>query len=147
MSGVTDTDDASQPDRDLRTIVPIAVAFAVIVVILIAIAVGGTLAPASKNVTESDKIALGVREFVNARNGVDPKLRLASACPGFDESRSPIAAPAFGAAAGRPEIVKVESASVDGQRGKADVTIKTSGVEHTATWSLSRSGDRWLVCN
>lgn len=125
--------------RDTRTVVPIVAAFGVVALILIAIVVGGMLAPAEKNVTEADKVAVAVRDFVAARNSNDPNRVRAAVCPAFDEARTPL--PAVQA-----ELVRVEHAQVDNGRGTAEVTVKTGGTERTATWKLAHHDGRWRVC-
>ncbi|MFI9506775.1 hypothetical protein [Nocardia sp. NPDC052566] len=129
---------------DKRSIVPFIAAAVLAVVVLGAIVAGGLLSPAEKNVTESDKITAAVRNFVEGSNTTDLVPPPGTGCQGFDPKRSPLA----GRPAGKTvEITKLENPAVDGNRGKATVTVKIDGAETTSTWNLTRSGDKWLVCN
>lgn len=129
---------------DKRSAVPFVAAAVVAAIVLIAIVLGGVLSPAEKNVTEADRIAAAVRNFVDGSNRSDAVPPPGTACQGFDASRSPLAGQD---GAGKPvEITKIDSPMVDGDRGKATVTTKVDGQEKTTTWNLTRSGDKWLVC-
>ncbi|WP_378734502.1 hypothetical protein [Nocardia brasiliensis] len=130
---------------DKRSVAPFVAAAVLAVTVLVAIIIGGVLSPAEKNVTESDKIAAAVRNFVDGSNSTEMVPPPGTGCPGFDPKRSPLAGRS---GAGKTvEITKLVDPMVDGDRAKATVTTKVDGDESTATWNLTRSGDKWLVCN
>ncbi|GAA5101997.1 hypothetical protein [Nocardia iowensis] len=130
---------------DKRSVAPFVAAAVLAVIVLVAITIGGVLSPAEKNVTESDKIAAAVRNFVDGSNSTEMVPPPGTGCPGFDPKRSPLAGRS---GAGKTvEITKLVDPMVDGDRAKATVTTKVDGDESTATWNLTRSGDKWLVCN
>jgi hypothetical protein len=129
---------------DKRSAAPFIAAAVVAATVLIAIVLGGVLSPAEKNVTEADRIAAAVRNFVDGSNRSDAVPPPGTACLGFDATRSPLAGQD---GAGKPvEITKIDSPIMDGDRGKATVTTKVDGQERTSTWNLTRSGGKWLVC-
>lgn len=130
---------------DKRSVAPFVAAAVLAAIVLVAIIIGGVLSPAEKNVTESDKIAAAVRNFVDGSNSTEMVPPPGTGCPGFDPKRSPLAGRS---GAGKTvEITKLVDPMVDGDRAKATVTTKVDGDESTATWNLTRSGDKWLVCN
>ncbi|MEU4340104.1 hypothetical protein AB0H00_02365 [Nocardia sp. NPDC023852] len=139
-------DEIIQVDQtDKRSAVPFAAAAAVAVVVLVAIVLGGMLSPTEKNVTDSDRIVAAVRNFVEGSNNTDTVPPPGTACQDFDTARSPLAGQA-----GRGksvEITELDNPIRDGDKGKATVTTKVDGNETTTTWNLTRSGDKWLVCN
>ncbi|WP_069167396.1 Rv0361 family membrane protein [Nocardia altamirensis] len=129
---------------DKRSVAPFVAAAVVAVLVLGAIILGGVLSPAEKNVTESDRIAAAVRGFVEGANQTEAVPPPGTGCQGFVPERSPLAG-----RSGRGktvEITKLVDPMVDGDRAKATVTTKVDGVEQTATWNLTRSGNKWLVC-
>ncbi|MGW4326538.1 Rv0361 family membrane protein [Nocardia sp. NPDC004573] len=129
---------------DKRSVVPFVAAAVVAAIVLIAIVLGGVLSPAEKNVTQSDRIAAAVRNFVDGANRSDAVPPPGTACRDFDASRSPLAGQD---GTGKPvEITKIDNPMVDGDRGKATVTTTVGGREATSTWNLTRSGGKWLVC-
>ncbi|MGY4100200.1 Rv0361 family membrane protein [Nocardia sp. R16R-3T] len=137
--------EVDQTDR--RSMAPFIAAAVFAAVVLIAIVLGAMLSPAEKNVTESDKITAAVQRYAEARAATDDTPPPGVACPGFDESRTPLADQFGGAAAGKSiKVSEIENAMVDGDRAKATVTIEVDGRKTPATWNLTRSGDRWVVC-
>ncbi|WP_405160193.1 hypothetical protein OG203_27645 [Nocardia sp. NBC_01499] len=139
-------DEVIQVDQtDKRSVAPFIAAAVVAVLVLAGIIIGGLMSPAEKNVTEADKIAAAVRDFVEGSNKTDSVPPPGAGCPGFDPKRSPLAGRSGGGKT--VEITKLVDPSVDGDRAKATVTTKVDGDEATATWNLTRSGDKWLVCN
>ncbi len=137
--------EVDQTDR--RSMAPFIAAAAFAAVVLIAIVLGAMLSPAEKNVTESDKITAAVQRYAEARATTDNTPAPGVACPGFDESKTPLAGQFGGAAAGKSiRVTKIENAMVDGDKAKATVTIAVAGRETSATWNMTRFQDRWIVC-
>ncbi|WP_225726070.1 MULTISPECIES: hypothetical protein [unclassified Nocardia] len=134
--------EIDQTDR--RSLWPFIAAACFAAVVLVAIVLGGVLSPAEKNVTTADRIAGAVRDFVSGVNNTDSPAAPGSVCQGFDPKRSPLADRPSGKTV---EITKIENPSADGDRAKANVTVEIDGNERTTTWNLTRSGDRWLVCD
>ncbi|MFF3221856.1 hypothetical protein ACFYV7_03585 [Nocardia suismassiliense] len=130
---------------DKRSVAPFIAAAVIAVLVLAGIVIGGVLSPAEKNVTESDRIAAAVRGFVEGSNSTDLVPPPGTGCPGFDPKRSPLAGRSGGGKT--VEITKLVDPKVDGDRAMATVTTKVDGDEATSTWNLTRSGDKWLVCN
>ncbi|PXX65249.1 hypothetical protein DFR70_104312 [Nocardia tenerifensis] len=139
-------DEVIEVDQtDKRSVAPFVAAAIIAVLVLAAIVIGGVMSPAEKNVTESDRIAAAVRNFVDGSNNTELVPPPGTGCPDFDPKRSPLAGRA---GAGKTvEITKLVDPKVDGDRAKATVTTKVDGDESTSTWNLTRSGDKWLVCN
>ncbi|MGK8511455.1 hypothetical protein ACRS5S_26675 [Nocardia asiatica] len=129
---------------DKRSVAPFVAAAILAAIVLIAIVLGGVLSPAEKNVTEAERIAAAVANFVDGSNRSDAVPPPGTACQGFDPSRSPLAGQD---GTGKPvEITKIDIPMVDGDRGKATVTTKVDGREATSVWNFTRSGGKWLVC-
>ncbi|WP_433660240.1 hypothetical protein ACQPW1_46580 [Nocardia sp. CA-128927] len=139
-------DEVIEVDQtDKRSVAPFVAAAVIAVVVLGAIIIGGAMSPAEKNVTESDKIAAAVRNFVEGSNTTDLVPPPGTGCQNFDPKRSPLAGRSGGGKT--VEITKLVDPAVDGDRAKATVTTKVDGDEATSTWNLTRSGGKWLVCN
>ncbi|MGQ4597090.1 Rv0361 family membrane protein [Nocardia sp. R6R-6] len=140
-----DDDDIIQVDQtDQPSAIPFIAAAVIAAIVLGAIVLGGVLSPAEKNVTDSDRIAAAVRNFVEGANGTETVPAPGTGCQGFDAARSPLAGQS---GAGKSvEIRKIDPPIVDGDKGKATVTTVTDGTETTKTWNLTRSGAKWLVC-
>ncbi|MBF6296404.1 hypothetical protein IU459_02470 [Nocardia amamiensis] len=138
-------DDIIRVDQtDKRSMVPFIAAAVVAVIVLIAIVLGGVLSPAEKNVTDADRIAAAIRNFVDGANRAGTVPAPGTGCEGFDAARSPLAGQS---GAGKSvELRKIDNPMVDGDKGKATVTTQADGTETTKTWNLTRSGDKWLVC-
>ncbi|WP_227997407.1 Rv0361 family membrane protein [Nocardia australiensis] len=133
---------------DSRSAWPFIVAAVVAALVLVAVILGGVLSPAEKNVTEADKIAAAVRNYADARGRTDVSPPPGVACVGFDERKSSLTPQVGDLETGKAiEITEVKDPMVDGDRAKATVTTKIDGHEATGTWSLTRSDDRWLICN
>ncbi|MFC9439648.1 hypothetical protein [Nocardia sp. NPDC057030] len=130
---------------DKRSVAPFVAAAVLAVIVLGAIIIGGVMSPAEKNVTDSDRIAAAVRNFVEGSNSTDLVPPPGAGCAGFDPKRSPLAGRSGGGKT--VEITELVDPQRDGDRAKATVTTKVDGVEQTSTWNLTRSGDKWLVCN
>ncbi|WP_327110675.1 hypothetical protein OHB12_23165 [Nocardia sp. NBC_01730] len=130
---------------DKRSAVPFVAAAAVAVIVLVGIVLGGMLSPTEKNVTDSDRIVAAVRKFVDGSNNTATVPPPGTACHGFDAARSPLAGQA---GPGKSvEITKLDNPMRDGDKGRVTVTTKVDGEEKTATWNLTRSGAKWLVCH
>ncbi|MFD0365371.1 hypothetical protein ACFQZZ_28380 [Nocardia sp. GCM10030253] len=144
----TDGDQVIEVDQtDSRSAWPFIAAAVVAAVVVVAIVLGGLLSPAEKNVTEADRIAAAVRNYADARGRSDITPPPGVACDGFDEGKSSLAPQLGGIETGKSvEITKIENPMVNGNRAKATVTTKVDGKETPATWNLTRSGDRWLIC-
>lgn len=143
-----DEDEVIKVDQtDKRSMVPFIAAAVLAAIVLGAIVLGGLLSPAEKNVTEADRIAAAVRNYADARGRTDTVPPPGVACEGFNEGTSPL-----GAQIGAPEtrtsieVTEIVDPMVNGDKAKATVTTKVAGREATATWNLTRSGDKWLVC-
>lgn len=130
---------------DRRSVAPFVAAAVIAVLVLGAIVLGGVLSPAEKNVTESDRITAAVRNFVEGSNSTDLVPPPGAGCQGFDPKRSPLAGRSGGGKT--VEFIELNDPEVDGDRAKATVTTKVDGDQQTSTWNLTRSGDKWLVCN
>ncbi|GAB2647729.1 Rv0361 family membrane protein [Nocardia goodfellowii] len=144
----TPDDEPIQVDQtDKRSMTPFIAAAILAAIVLVAVFAGGLLSPAEKNVTESDRIAAAVGNYVGGRAQRDEVPAPGTACAGFDEAESPLAAQ-FGPGGRKSvEIAKIEGQTVNGDRAKATVTTKADGKETTATWNLVRSDGKWLVCD
>ncbi|WP_280390675.1 Rv0361 family membrane protein [Nocardia brasiliensis] len=130
---------------DRRSVVPFVAAGIFAVLVLAAIIIGGVVSPAEKNVTEADRITAAVNRFVEGSNQTAAVPPPGTGCPDFDPKRSPLAGRS---GPGKTvEVTKIENPMVDGDRAKATVTTKVEGNEATGLWNLTRSGDKWLVCN
>ncbi|MCP2291592.1 Rv0361 family membrane protein [Nocardia amikacinitolerans] len=130
---------------DKRSLAPFLAAAALAVVVLVAIGLGGVLSPAEKNVTEAEKIAGAVGNFVEGANNTDMVPPPGTGCPHFDPAKSPLAGQEGTGKA--IELIAVTDQTLNGDRAKATVTTKVDGKEYTATWNLTRTDDKWLVCN
>jgi hypothetical protein len=141
-------DDVIEIDQtDSRSAWPFIAAAVVAVVVIVAIVLGGLLSPAEKNVTEADRIAAAVRNYADARGRSEITPPPGVACEGFDEGKSSLTSQLGGLETGKSvEITKIENPMVDGDRAKATVTTDIDGKQMPATWNLTRSGDRWLIC-
>src|SRR5690606_5385381 len=73
---------------DKRSVVPFVAAAVIAVLVLIGIVLGGLLAPAEKNVTEADRFAAAVTNYIDARSRSELRPPPGVACPGFDEEKS-----------------------------------------------------------
>ncbi|MEV6277361.1 hypothetical protein [Nocardia sp. NPDC051832] len=132
---------------DKRSMAPFIAAAVLAAVVLVAVFAGGLLSPAEKNVTESDRISAAVSNYVGGRAQQDQVPAPGTACAGFDEAKSPLAAQFGGGGRKSVEVARIEGQTVNGDRAKATVTTKLDGKETTETWSLVRTDGRWLVCN
>ncbi|MET8650076.1 Rv0361 family membrane protein [Nocardia aurea] len=142
-------DEAIVVDQtDKRTMAPFIAAAVFAAIVLVAIVAGGVFSPAEKNVTEADRIAAAAQNYASARNATDTVPPPGVACDGFDEGKSPLAGQfAGGGSSGSSiEIPKVAEQRVNGDRGKAAVTVRVDGRVSTETWNFLRAGDRWVVC-
>ncbi|MFC6013454.1 hypothetical protein [Nocardia lasii] len=133
---------------DKRSIVPFVAAAAVAILVLIGIVAGGLLAPAEKNVTEADRLAAAVTNYIDARSRSDLRPPTGVACPGFDEEKSGLAE----RLGGPKSTVTIDGrgftdATVNGDRAKIDATIDVNGTDTTDTWKLTRVDGAWLVCD
>ncbi|MFC8045167.1 hypothetical protein [Nocardia sp. NPDC057353] len=137
----------NDPEPEVRSIVPFVAAGVVAVLVLVGIVLAGVLSPVEKNVTEADKMSAAVRNYADARGRTDAVPPPGTACDGFDEAASPLAEQ-LGGPETRTEIEVGALANpvVEGDRGRITVTTRVNGREATATWTLTRDGDRWLVC-
>ncbi|WP_155981987.1 hypothetical protein [Nocardia sp. BMG111209] len=126
-----------------RSALPFLAAFAIALVVLVAVVVLEATRPAERNLTDSDKMATAVRDYADAWNAADPAKLTAAACAGFDPARSPLAA----AAGKKVDLVRLADPSIDGDHGKVTVTGSVDGKESSGTWSLTRSGGVWRVCD
>lgn len=132
---------------DKRSIVPFVAAAVVAVIVLIGIVLGGVLSPAEKNVTQADRLAAAVTNYVDARSRSELRPPPGVACPGFDEEES-----GLGERLGGPEsTVAIDrkgfaNPTVNGDRAKVDATVQIDGESATSTWTLTRVDGNWLVC-
>ncbi|WP_147403925.1 Rv0361 family membrane protein [Nocardia panacis] len=134
--------EIDQTDR--RSMKPFIAAGIIAVAVLVAIVIGGLLAPAEKNVTVADRIAGAVREFVDGVNNTDGVGAAGTVCKDFDPKHSPLAQRQSGQAV---SVTKIENPTADGDRAKVSVTVKFADTEHPGTWNLTRTGQKWQVCN
>ncbi|RDI63296.1 hypothetical protein DFR76_111315 [Nocardia pseudobrasiliensis] len=143
---MTDADEPTPIDQrePVRSLAPFIAAAVVALLLIGGVVLLGVLRPAENNVTESDRLAVAVRNFATAQADSNADRRATTVCPGFDPAKSPLGPDAVGK---QVEISGIRDATVDGSRAKATVTSKIDGREQTATWNLSKSGDQWVVCN
>ncbi|MFF2085295.1 hypothetical protein ACFVVM_16080 [Nocardia sp. NPDC058176] len=132
---------------DKRSIVPFVAAAVVAIVVLIGIVLGGLLSPAEKNVTEADRLAAAVTNYIDARSRSDSRPPPGVACPGFDEQKSGLTE-RLGGPESAVSIDKrgFENPTVNGDKAKIDATVQIDGNEATSTWTLTRVDGDWLVC-
>lgn len=135
-------DDPEDPRRTTAT--PFIAAVALVVIILVAIVVGSILSPADENVTEADRINRSVADYIQARNHDDADLQKSLVCSTWSDDRSLLAG-----REGEITLQGVDSSEVNGDRARAEVriTAEDGRGEATDTWQLTRSGDKWVVCN
>ncbi|MFE9786066.1 hypothetical protein ACFYO7_11850 [Nocardia salmonicida] len=132
---------------DKRSIVPFVAAAVIAIIVLIGIVAGGLLSPAEKNVTEADRLAAAVTNYIDARSRSDLRPPTGVACPGFDEESA-----GLGERLGGPKSVVTidgkgfENATVNGDRAKIDATVVVDGNPATIDWKLTRVDGAWLVC-
>lgn len=132
---------------DKRSIAPFVAAAIVAVIVLLAIVLGGIFSPAEKNVTEADRLAAAVTNYLDARGRTEARPPQGVACPGFDEEKSGLSEKLGGAAPGKTvEKQGFSNATVNGDKAKIDATVRVDGAESTATWTLTRVDGKWLVC-
>ncbi|MCM6777345.1 hypothetical protein NDR87_28045 [Nocardia sp. CDC159] len=143
---MSDADEPTPIDQrePTRSLVPFIAAAVVALLLVGGVVLLGVLRPAENNVTDSDRVAVAVRNFATAQADSDAKRRATTACPEFDAVRSPLGPDALGK---QVEIENIRDTTVDGGRARATVTSKIDGRERTATWNLTKSDERWLVCN
>ncbi|RDI46614.1 Rv0361 family membrane protein [Nocardia mexicana] len=126
-----------------RSVIPFVAAAVVAVLVIGGIVALALARPVENNVTDSDRIAAAVRNFSTAQADSDAGRRATTACPGFDEGRSPLGPGVLGK---QVDVAKVADTRLDGDRATAAVTSAIDGRESTATWHLARIDGTWLVC-
>ncbi|MFI5781031.1 hypothetical protein [Nocardia sp. NPDC051570] len=143
---MTDADEPTEIDQREapRSAVPFIAAAVVALLLIGGVVLLGVLRPAENNVTDSDRVAVAIRNFATAQADSDAKRRATTVCPGFDAAKSPLGPDALGK---QVEIANVRDTTVEGARARATVTSRIDGREQTATWNLSRPNDQWLVCS
>ncbi|MBF6175435.1 Rv0361 family membrane protein [Nocardia blacklockiae] len=143
---MTDADDPTPIDQreGTRSPVPFLAAAVVAVLVLAGVVALALSRPVEKNVTDSDRVAIAVRDFATAQADSDAARRATTACAGFDAARSPLGPDAVGRTV---EIVKITDTVVEGDRARAAVTSRIDGRETTSTWTLTRGDGAWLVCD
>ncbi|MFR9750605.1 hypothetical protein ACL02S_06170 [Nocardia sp. 004] len=129
---------------DKPSVAPFLAAAAVALVVLIAIVLGMILSPTEKNVTDADRIAAAVHNFIEGTNRTGKVPPPGTACQTFDADRVPLAGQLGGGKS--VQITKIDGTVVEGDTGKTTVTTETNGTEQTTVWSLIRSDGTWLVC-
>ncbi|MFE1595402.1 hypothetical protein [Nocardia sp. NPDC058705] len=132
---------------DKRSIVPFVAAAVVAIIVLIGIVLGGLLSPAEKNVTEADRLAAAVTNYIDARSRSDLRPPTGVACEGFNEESSGLSEQL----GGPKSTVTIdgkgfENATVNGDRAKIDATVVVNGNPATTNWKLTRADGAWLVC-
>ncbi|MGW4635894.1 Rv0361 family membrane protein [Nocardia sp. NPDC004415] len=132
---------------DKRSVVPFVAAAVIAVLVLIGIVLGGLLAPAEKNVTEADRFAAAVTNYIDARSRSELRPPPGVACPGFDEEKSGLTE----RLGGPKSAVTIDkkgfaNATVNGDRAKIDATVLIGDTPATSTWNLTRVEGTWLVC-
>ncbi|MFI8971842.1 hypothetical protein ACIGO9_03070 [Nocardia asteroides] len=132
---------------DKRSIVPFVAAAVIAIVVLIAIVAGGLLSPAEKNVTEADRLAAAVTNYIDARSRSEQRPPAGVACPGFGEEKSGLSE-RLGGPKSAVTIDKkgFDKATVNGDRAKIDATVQIGDTPSTSTWNLTRVDGTWLVC-
>jgi hypothetical protein len=132
---------------DKRSIVPFVAAAVIAIIVLIGIVAGGLLSPAEKNVTEADRLAAAVTNYIDARSRSELRPPTGVACPGFDEETS-----GLGEQLGGPKSTVTidgkgfENATVNGDRATIDAAIVVNGNPAASNWKLTRVDSAWLVC-
>ncbi|MGC0365647.1 hypothetical protein ABH922_003631 [Rhodococcus sp. 27YEA15] len=122
---------------------PFLLAVGIVGAILLAIVLMAVFSPAEKNVTESDLVSRTVTDYVDAENQKDTPTVNTLTCANFDTDAGPLVG-----ADGKVELQGVDDVTFDGDTARADVRITGGGQgERVSSWTLTRSGDRWLVCN
>ncbi|WP_336087741.1 Rv0361 family membrane protein [Nocardia sp. SSK8] len=132
---------------DKRSIVPFVAAAVIAVLVLIGIVLGGLLSPAEKNVTEADRLAAAVTNYIDARSRSELRPPQGVACPGFDEQKSGLTE-RLGGPKSAVTIDKkgFQNPTVNGDRAKIDATVQVGDTSSTSTWNLTRVDGTWLVC-
>ncbi|WP_330184444.1 hypothetical protein OHB26_13110 [Nocardia sp. NBC_01503] len=128
-----------------RSLLPFLVAAGVLVLVIVGIVVAALVSPVEKNVTDSDRLNLAARKFLQSRSAtgtLDDRV----VCSGFDEARSPLA-PAKAGDGTTFDFVNLTDPAVTGDKATAQVTSKVADRESTSTWHFTRDDSRWLVCN
>ncbi|MFD3596646.1 hypothetical protein ACFWU5_28340 [Nocardia sp. NPDC058640] len=133
---------------DKRSIVPFVAAAVVAIIVLIGIVLGGLLSPAEKNVTEADRLAAAVTNYIDARSRSDLRPPTGVACEGFDEEASGLSEQL----GGPKSTVTIDgkgftNATVNGDRAKIDATVVVDGNPKSTAWKLTRGDGAWLVCS
>ncbi|MRH91908.1 hypothetical protein GFY24_31490 [Nocardia sp. SYP-A9097] len=144
---MTDADDQHLriDQSSTRSLLPFLVAAGVLVLVVVGIVVAALVSPVEKNVTDSDRLALASRKFLQSRSAtgtLDDRV----VCSGFDEQRSPLA-PAKAGDGTAFDFVKLADPTLNGDKATAQVTFKTGDRESTSTWHFTHSGSLWLVCD
>ncbi len=148
--GAADEQPATESgdDERPRSITPFVVAAAVAALVLVGVLIAGLVAPAEKNVTDSDRIAGAVREFADVSNRYGPEPPRQAVCPGFVPARSPLAGQLKPGETGKDiEITRFGPVHITGDTANIEVTSRVEGEERTATWWLFQSDGDWKVCN
>ncbi|GAB4589626.1 Rv0361 family membrane protein [Nocardia sp. IFM 10818] len=145
---MSDDGQSDQPIKisqsETRSLWPFLLAAGVILVVIIGIVVAALVSPVEKNVTDRDRLAVAASAFTQSRSGTDV-LDPNTVCQGFDENRSPLSNPRDEGV--QFEFVRLDDPVITGDRATAQVTYRADGAERTATWTFTRSGSRWLVCD
>lgn len=129
---------------DKRAMWPFLTAATLILLVILGILIAALVSPAEKNVTDSDRLSLAARGFIQSRSGTDtPKA--GAACPDFDENRSPLHVP--GGTGKTFEFEGLTDPALDGDKATAQVTFRTGDREDTTTWHFTKNAGTWLVCN
>ncbi|WP_278261807.1 hypothetical protein [Nocardia sp. AG03] len=132
---------------DKRSVVPFVAAAVIAVLVLIGIVLGGVLSPAEKNVTEADRLAAAVTNYIDARSRSELRPPPGVACPGFDEEKSGLTERLGGPKSAVTIDEKgFDKATVNGDRAKIDATVRVGDAPSTGTWNLTRVDGTWLVC-
>jgi hypothetical protein len=143
MNDAADKPTPTERHDATRTATPFIVASVVAVLVIVGIVLLSVLRPVGKNDTDSDLIALAVRNFAVAQSQSEGD-RAANTCLGFDPAKSPLGPGAVGK---KVDIVNVTGSGVTGDRAQATVTSRVDGHESTSIWNLTRTDKFWRVCS
>ncbi|MGY2061393.1 hypothetical protein ACW9HQ_41525, partial [Nocardia gipuzkoensis] len=89
---MTEADEPTPIDQrePVRSLAPFIAAAVVALLLIGGVVLLGVLRPAENNVTESDRLAVAIRNFATAQADSNADRRATTVCAGFDPAKSPL---------------------------------------------------------
>ncbi|UYP18335.1 hypothetical protein OED52_16975 [Rhodococcus sp. Z13] len=140
--GAPEPDPGPDPEGpNDRSAAPFFGALAVIVVLAVVVLGAQLFSPSGENVGDDELVRRTVTDYVTAHNGDDDQVLDRLRCDDLPADEAPLTG-----VEGSVELQATQNISVDGDRGTADVRVRTGDEPETSTWQFVRVGDNWRVC-